>query len=60
MNSEKSISNLVLDEIKHVDEIDYTIKRKYDGHHIFKNIQFSDNGKEFNFTERVQALKINY
>ena len=59
MNSEKSISNLVLEEIKNVDEIDYKIKRKYDGHHIFKNIQFSDNEKDFNYTERVQALKLN-
>lgn len=58
MNSEKSISNLVLEETKKVDEIDYVISRKYDGHHIFKNIQFSDQGKDFKYTERVQALKL--
>ena len=59
MNSEKSISNLVLEEIKNVDNVKYVIHRKYDGHHIFKNIQFSDLGNDFNYTERVQALKLN-
>lgn len=59
MNSEKIISNLVPNELKKVDTVEYCISRKYDGTHIFKNIQFSDQGQNFNYTERVQALKLN-
>lgn len=59
MNSEKTIDLLVENETKIVDGITYIIRRKYDGKHIFKEIQFSDNGKNFKFTERVQALKLN-
>lgn len=57
MNSEKTISNLVLNEVKKEEGIEYSITRNYDGKHIFKNIQFSDLEKSFQYTERVQALK---
>lgn len=59
MNSEKIIENLVKEEVKMVDNIMYTISRNYDNQHIFKQIQFNDKGQQFNFTERVQALKLN-
>lgn len=57
MNAEKVIKNLVSEEVKTIDGIEFHIKRSYDGGHIFKNIKFDDSGKHFDFTERVQALK---
>lgn len=57
MNAEKVIENLVPKEEKTIDGINFKIKREFDGKHIFKNIKFSDQGEDFEFTERVQALK---
>lgn len=56
MNSKKVTENLVLSEIKVVDDISFKISRSFDGTHIFKNIKFSDNGRDYNYTERVQGL----
>lgn len=58
MNSEKVINSLVIEETKLEDGIEFNISREYDGKHIFKQIQFTDNGIPFHFTERVQALKL--
>lgn len=58
MNSHKVITNLVEDEVKTVDGIKFQLNRRYDGHHIYKDIRFTDNGKDFHFTERVQALQL--
>ncbi|MDX2360101.1 MAG: methyltransferase domain-containing protein [Crocinitomicaceae bacterium] len=57
MNAQRIINSLVESEEKMVDGISFAIKRNYDGTHIFKNIQFSDGGHDYDFTERVQALK---
>ena len=57
MNATKVIKNLVEQEVKEVEGITFNITRSYDGQHIFKTIEFSDQGKEFSFTERVQALE---
>ena len=59
MNSEKVIQNLVLSEIKTEDEIDFHLTRKYTGHHIIKEIKFTDNNTNYEFSEKVQALKFN-
>lgn len=59
MNAEKVIANLVAKEEKTVDNLTFHITRGCDGKHIFKRIQFEDQGKQFDFTERVQALKLN-
>lgn len=56
LNAKKAISNLVSSEEKEIDGINFEIARSYDGNHIHKNIQFVDEGKEFHFSERVQAL----
>jgi len=58
MNAQKVIANLVEKEQKMVGEIAFNLERKYDGKHIFKDIRFQDNGRNFHFTERVQALKL--
>jgi hypothetical protein len=58
MNATKVINQLVLQETQTIDGLTFEITRNYDGTHIFKRIQFNDQGKAFDFTERVQALKI--
>lgn len=57
MNAHRVIANLVENEVKIVDGIQFNISREYDGAHIFKHIQFNDNNHNYHFTERVQALK---
>jgi 2-polyprenyl-3-methyl-5-hydroxy-6-metoxy-1,4-benzoquinol methylase len=56
MNAEKVINKLVAEEVKSIEGIEFHINRTCDGAHIYKNIQFNDNGEHFDFTERVQAL----
>lgn len=56
MNVKKTIDNLVESEEKEIDGINFRIKRSFDGDHIHKNIQFSDDNRDFEFNERVQAL----
>ena len=58
MNADYVIENLVADEVKTVDGIDFYIKRYYKDGHIFKEISFEDDGQQFHFTERVQALRL--
>lgn len=58
MNVEKVVNNLVPEETKTVEGIDFHIKRFYIDNHIYKEIDFVDNGQEFHFTEKVQALKL--
>ena len=57
MNAQKVIDTLVCKESKTLDGITFELERLYDGSHIFKEIRFEDKGKNFHFTERVQALK---
>mgnify|MGYP000264553973 CR=1 FL=1 len=57
MNVEKSIANLVPSETKTIEGIEFSIHRSYDGQYIKKNISFKDNGRSFDFQERVQALR---
>lgn len=56
MNAYRVAKHLVASEIKEIDGIRFEIERSFDGHHIFKNIRFSDKGKNYHFTERVQYL----
>lgn len=57
-NASKVIRELVADEIKMIDGIEFHIRRNFNGTHIFKYIDFVENGKEFSFMERVQGLNI--
>lgn len=57
MNAYFVLDNLVEKEIKTLDGIDFQITKSYDGKHIFKNIDFSDQGTEYHFQEKVQAIK---
>ena len=58
MNVHKVIHHLVESEVKTVKNIDFHIKRWYDGSYIYKNIQFTDEGQSFNFEEKVKALTL--
>src|SRR5690606_22494013 len=58
MNVNKVISNLVSEETKEVNGIVFNIKRWTDNQYIYKNIKFTDNGEDFDFTEKVKALKL--
>jgi cyclopropane fatty-acyl-phospholipid synthase-like methyltransferase len=57
MNANRVIHQLVEKETKEVDGIVFHITREYDGQHIFKHIRFHADNHDYNFTERVQALK---
>jgi len=57
-NALKVIKELVADEIKSIDGIDFHIRRNFDGTHIFKYIDFVENGESFSFMERVQGLSV--
>ncbi len=58
MNVNQVIRNIVPEEHKVVDGIDFHIRRFYIDDHIYKEIQFEDNGKKFHFTEKVKALTL--
>ncbi|MBC5994062.1 SAM-dependent methyltransferase [Pontibacter cellulosilyticus] len=57
MNTDKVIANLVTDEEKEVQGINFKIHRGLEHDFIVKTITFSDNGKEYMFQERVRALR---
>lgn len=58
LNADYVINNLVPEEVKTVDGIDFHIKRYIKDNHICKEIDFEDQGEKFHFTEKVQALKL--
>lgn len=58
MNVDHVIENLVPEEIKTVDNIDFHIKRYIKDNHIFKEIDFIFEGEKYHFTEKVQALRL--
>lgn len=58
MNINKVIPNLVAEEIKTVDGIDFQIKRKYEDGFIIKDISFLADGKQHQYTEHVRALSL--
>ena len=58
MNVTQVIANLVPEEVKTVDGIDFHIKRYVKDNHIYKEIDFEDQGEKFHFTEKVKALTL--
>lgn len=58
MNTVKTAANLVEQETKIIEGIQFEITRKFDGQHIFKTISFGHLGQFHSFTERVQALTL--
>lgn len=58
MNVDFVIENLVPEEVKTIENIDFHIKRYVKDNHIYKEIDFEDNGEKFHYTEKVQALRL--
>ncbi|WP_291099651.1 MULTISPECIES: class I SAM-dependent methyltransferase [unclassified Flavobacterium] len=58
MNVNQVINNLVPEEVKTVENIDFHIKRFVSEGHIYKEIDFEDQGQKFHFTEKVKALTL--
>ena len=58
MNVVQVIETLVPEEIKTMEGIDFHIKRYLKDNHIYKEIDFEDQGQKFHFTEKVKALTL--
>jgi SAM-dependent methyltransferase len=58
MNVNQVVNNLVAEEVKTVENIDFHIKRYVSDGHIYKEIDFEDQGEKFHFTEKVKALTL--
>ena len=58
MNVPQVLENLVPEETKTVDGIDFHLKRYLKDGHICKEINFEDQGQQFHFTEKVKALTL--
>lgn len=58
MNVNQVIANLVENETKTVDQIDFHIKRYVLEGYIFKEIDFEDKGNNYHFTEKVRAFTL--
>lgn len=56
MNSEKIIAELVTEEIKQIDSIQFHIKRTFKEQTIIKEINFQHHGQHHHFTEKVHAF----
>ncbi len=58
MNATNVINNLVPEEIKTVDHIDFHLKRYHLDGYIYKEIDFEDQGEKFHFVEKVRAFTL--
>ena len=58
MNVNYVIDNLVTEDVKTIDEIDFHQKRSVTNGYIVKDIQFEIDGENFEFQERVKALSL--
>jgi hypothetical protein len=56
MNARKAINELVKSEEKIIDGIHFSIRRNWDGKHIYKYIDVKDGDFTHTFMERVQSL----
>jgi SAM-dependent methyltransferase len=59
MNVDFIIENLVPEETKTVENIEFHIKRYLKNNFIYKEIRFSDANEDYFFTEKVQAISLN-
>jgi 2-polyprenyl-3-methyl-5-hydroxy-6-metoxy-1,4-benzoquinol methylase len=57
MNVQRVLERMILEETKIVAGIEFELHRKYTGSHIIKAINFADEGINFSYQEKVQALK---
>lgn len=57
LNPYTVINNLVPDEIKQVNGIDFRIRKYLEGEYIVKDIAFEDKGKTYHFQEKVKTIR---
>jgi len=58
LNADFVIDNLVPQEVKTVEHITFHIKRFVKDGFIHKQIDFTDEGQDFSFTEKVKAIRL--
>ena len=58
MNVDFVIDNLVPENIKTVESIDFYLKRYVEDNYIIKDISFKVEGKSYNYKERVKAITL--
>ena len=58
MNSDFVIDNLVPEEVKTVDGIDFHLKRYVEDGYIIKDITFTADDRLYNFQERVRGFTL--
>lgn len=59
MNALKVRKNIVQEEIKTIDSLEFTLKKKIENNRIVKEIFFEKNGEKFNYAEKVELLELN-
>ncbi len=59
MNSDYVINNLISEDNKTVDDIDFSLKRKFEDGYIVKDISFNVENNDYQFQERVRAFSLN-
>lgn len=57
-NAKKVIAELKEKETKHINNIDFNIQKHLSAQKIIKDIRFTDEGKDYHFQEKVQALTL--
>ncbi len=58
LNVNYAKQQLKANEIKEVDQVNFDIKRNFNGTHFIKEISFEDNNQYFHFTEKVRGLQL--
>ena len=58
MNSQHVIDNLVAEDVKVVDDIEFHQKRYVEDGYIIKDIRFTANNEDYAFSERVRAFTL--
>lgn len=58
MNVPNVLLNLVPEEVKSVENIDFKIRRFFKDDYIYKEIDFEDQDEHYHFTEKVKALTL--
>jgi len=59
MNTDYVIKNLIEENTKTVDEIDFQQRRYLENDYIIKDISFKSGNRDYNFQEKVKALSYN-
>lgn len=57
LNPYTVINNMVPDEVKSVGGINFAIKKYLEGEYIVKDIQFTDNDRNYHFQEKVKNIR---